>query len=630
MEPPEPPQLTNNEQALLDQLGDVFLTEDRRRSGLPSGDADEPRDGDPPSPQHARHDDHPLQGPPPIRLGPKLRTHPTSKAAPQAAAEPHPGGEAGDGASVQQDSPQTESHANPSAIGHRPSETSAGHRSPVTGHESTHHSPLTTHPPQATPELVFLGNLPGLAGPWLTQYAQLVADQSGPVALVHLDDDAAEIELVEPGDASLAAAARTTRFVAGEDGLDPATLLDALVTRDDEPVRDVLIHAEATDDPATLARYVAVDDWTLLTGSDDAAVVAGFTALKRMLEAEPRAKAVHLGVMVMGSDGEAARHAADKLARTAQPLLRHDVRRLGHHKQMAPVNVRQLGRFPLSDAAWAKLVDWLESLESPEAWERVEVGERKADRSEDQTADAVAESPTPSGEQEGGTPPEPVQAFAEPASVNEAAETPAEPAPAASASPAANQPSPTRPEPAPQSEIRNQKSEPANPSHIDNRQSAPAPPDLSPQPSAVSPEEEAPPSLADFLTAEDGALPGGIALDARCPDHPDIELLLDEDGRLHLLARHDSEADGPNADVQSVTLALMQARRWAVRHRELLRMTRRQLRFDDAATPRLHLFTDRADLATRLVAELDGEVRLHLLQEVTLGDASGWFCTPLG
>ena len=43
-------------------------------------------------------------------------------------------------------------------------------------------------------EAVILGNLPGLSGPWLTQYAQLLAQQEGPVAILHVDDDLIDLE----------------------------------------------------------------------------------------------------------------------------------------------------------------------------------------------------------------------------------------------------------------------------------------------------------------------------------------------------------------------------------------------------------------------------------------------------
>ncbi|MEZ6191528.1 MAG: hypothetical protein R3C45_09595 [Phycisphaerales bacterium] len=45
--------------------------------------------------------------------------------------------------------------------------------------------------------------------------------------------------------------------------------------------------------------------------------------------------------------------------------------------------------------------------------------------------------------------------------------------------------------------------------------------------------------------------------------------------------------------------------------------------------PVLHLFTDRADWATALSARLGEALKLHLLQEVQVGDQRAWFCTPL-
>jgi hypothetical protein len=53
------------------------------------------------------------------------------------------------------------------------------------------------------------------------------------------------------------------------------------------------------------------------------------------------------------------------------------------------------------------------------------------------------------------------------------------------------------------------------------------------------------------------------------------------------------------------------------------------LKFDPSTEPVLHLFTDRADWATALNARLGEALKLHLLQEVRVGDQSAWFCTPL-
>ena len=57
--------------------------------------------------------------------------------------------------------------------------------------------------------------------------------------------------------------------------------------------------------------------------------------------------------------------------------------------------------------------------------------------------------------------------------------------------------------------------------------------------------------------------------------------------------------------------------------------SQRQCRFDEQVKPLVHLFTDRADLATGLVTRLKGMMKLHLLQRIELGGESAWYCTPL-
>ena len=76
-------------------------------------------------------------------------------------------------------------------------------------------------------------------------------------------------------------------------------------------------------------------------------------------------------------------------------------------------------------------------------------------------------------------------------------------------------------------------------------------------------------------------------------------------------------------------MQLIEAGRWVRENLELIALTQRDRTFLDA-DPTLHLMTDRPDTATRLVGKLAGQVRLHLLQQVQIGQASGWFCTPLG
>jgi len=129
--------------------------------------------------------------------------------------------------------------------------------------------------------------------------------------------------------------------------------------------------------------------------------------------------------------------------------------------------------------------------------------------------------------------------------------------------------------------------------------------------------------LTQFL-----ALPGCIALQARSPKHPRVQLSLDETGTLHLLIQHDSTTPAV-ADIRAALLELLEARAWVNEHRQLIALTQRQLRFDPAAIPILHLFSDDARATAALAARLGDQLKLHLLQAVQLENDWAWFNTEI-
>ncbi len=147
-------------------------------------------------------------------------------------------------------------------------------------------------------------------------------------------------------------------------------------------------------------------------------------------------------------------------------------------------------------------------------------------------------------------------------------------------------------------------------------------------------------TLSALMTRTGGSLTGAITLEARCPDHPEVEFLLDAQGQLHLLATHaDSDpttfgaqpasANRDPGALRDTMIDLLEARRWARRHRDLIALTQRQLRMNLDVEPQLHLFTPHADIATGLIGRLGDALKLHLLAPVTVGQATGWFTTPL-
>jgi hypothetical protein len=141
------------------------------------------------------------------------------------------------------------------------------------------------------------------------------------------------------------------------------------------------------------------------------------------------------------------------------------------------------------------------------------------------------------------------------------------------------------------------------------------------------------PDLAALIASGPKGVVGGIALEARCPHHPTIQLLLDQAGQLHLLARHQTAAASDHdlalTHLRAAIVDLLEADRWVREHLQLLQLTQRQCQFNPQAAPVLHLLTDRADLATALISRLGNKLRMHLLQSVTVGNQAAWFCTPL-
>lgn len=107
---------------------------------------------------------------------------------------------------------------------------------------------------------------------------------------------------------------------------------------------------------------------------------------------------------------------------------------------------------------------------------------------------------------------------------------------------------------------------------------------------------------------------GLLAIKPRCPEHTEIELALDGEGNIHLLAHADS--------FKETTIVAA----WANKHRDLIRMACGGIELNATGDVVQHFFTDDAVS----VAELHGTgVKLHLLTEVQTGGMCVPFSTPL-
>ncbi len=107
---------------------------------------------------------------------------------------------------------------------------------------------------------------------------------------------------------------------------------------------------------------------------------------------------------------------------------------------------------------------------------------------------------------------------------------------------------------------------------------------------------------------------GLLSIKPRCPEHMDIELALDGEGNIHVLAHAES--------FRETTIVAA----WASKHRELIRMACGGIELNATGDVIQHFFTD--DPVS--VAELHGTgVKLHLLTEVQTGGTCVPFSTQL-
>lgn len=107
---------------------------------------------------------------------------------------------------------------------------------------------------------------------------------------------------------------------------------------------------------------------------------------------------------------------------------------------------------------------------------------------------------------------------------------------------------------------------------------------------------------------------GLLSITPRCPEHEHVELAVDSDGKLHVLAHADDLRDS----------AIVSA--WSMKHHTLISMACGGIDLDASVPPVQHLFT--ADAVA--VADLQGSgLRLHLLTEVEVAGNVGTFSTPL-
>ena len=486
-----------------------------------------------------------------------------------------------------------------------PPESAADHDAVagVIGVDDAHEVPAKVHArvqPQLV-EAVFMGHLPGFAAPWLTQYAHRLAQRHGAVGILHVDEDQIEVELVATGDeADLTAASDYSLQRSPAEHNEP--LLDCLHDLSQltpSPVKTWLVHLPTTPSAAMLTRALQLPQWTLLSGADEAAMAAADRLLNRLLAQDPYGDQRRVALWIMGSDESASLAASRNLNATAESFLVNPVVMGGHLKRMVPVNRRVIGNFVGTDELWPSVQALFEAMHGQmlplDAITEAQQGNTDNAIESDEPVDlqetvedAPVQSPTTASDLLGRR----VDAQAHP--------------------PDQTQFGPDVHVEVASTDLREQMAGVSTDL-----------PDSTSSPPHSQTDQDDNSDLCQYLS-------GVIRLPARCPRNRQIQIVLDERGRLHLLSRCLAGENAPAAEtVRGAVVDLIETQAWASEHLELLQQTQRQCRFDPQARPVLHLFTDQAKAAVQLAGRAERLIRLHLLQKITAGGSQTWISTDL-
>lgn len=434
---------------------------------------------------------------------------------------------------------------------------------------------IEAKPSKPMVEALLVGHLPVLGSAWVSQYAKHIAQKTGDsVGLIRLSGGEATIDLALP-----------PSVVPPQAGPMPS-VANAMNFISSKTHRWIIRIDNAADrtSASEMARSIhASDRVTVLTGADEAAVVGCYRVIKT-LEAGESTPTVH--VAVMGTEGDRADEAAAKLSRAAEKFLGTRVTSEACSARLTPgsaVNVYR-GRPNLNHA---ELIDLLRSGPKFDAAATDEIAPQIA--SGDQIIDALLNAPFEEPLFSEPVVPDPVRFVAR----SEQHKAPALPPQfvadieASVASPSAapvtppSSPAPTLPEPG-----RRPLAHPPKPSTKHH-------------------------SLARHL----GSLE---AIATVCPYAPDVELAIDPEGKLHLIA---AAKNDPGATLTSLTTV----RAWAEAHAALIAMAHPRM---TATSAICHLLTDSPKSVRRLG---DSDLRLHLLTAPpgTREEDAGWVCVEL-
>lgn len=172
--------------------------------------------------------------------------------------------------------------------------------------------------PQTFPpiEALILGHLPGAASPWASQYAAAVAEREGrPVGLIRLTEDETSVELI---------GAISDRPMA-------SSLREALDMLRSECSR-VMLRSDQSHEAAS-----GIDAAVLLSGADEAAVVAAYRTIKQLATSGPQWRTMRFRTAIMGADAIEADRARQHLRQAVTTFLENRLEDAPSVQRLGPV-----------------------------------------------------------------------------------------------------------------------------------------------------------------------------------------------------------------------------------------------------------------------------------------------------
>jgi hypothetical protein len=178
--------------------------------------------------------------------------------------------------------------------------------------------------------LLLVGHLPVMSGLWLSQYADREAREHGPVCLVRVFADSVQIEVFRAG--------------SRRPSIHPQAKYDEALRAIAPIVSQWLIvprQAEPVDIPQ------GTDEVVVLTGADQAAIVAAYRLVKGANDAAERVGSARpaLSVAVLGADSAETAHVAARIGEVAGASLSIQVPVRGGLQRVAPAESSFRGTF---------------------------------------------------------------------------------------------------------------------------------------------------------------------------------------------------------------------------------------------------------------------------------------------